>query len=275
MKVLTPYLVMIGILVWPGMGSADTPSMPVDVIFYDPIEDNNFASRGWVDNTTQTLSGDGAIVGSTRSIDWTWQAGQTIPPNGASMRYNLTPTDNVYLRYYVKYSANWVGSGVSYHPHTLWFLTTKSGQFSGPYGSALTLYVEQNNSKFRLAYANPANVDGVFYDSPPFSKDRWYKIEAFFKLNTIVGGVGQNDGIFKLWTDGVLVVDADDVMVRTGSANADMLIDQFSMAPYIKPVSAPGSPITQTMWIDELTIGTENPNAVSSIPNPPSSVTVN
>jgi len=271
MRILTACFIMLSILVWPGMGSAATPSMPIEVIFNDPIENNNFASRGWDDNTTQTLSTDGAVPGSTRSIDWTWQRGQTTPPNGGSMRRHFTGTDNVYLSYYVKYSSNWVGSGVPYHPHTLWFLTNKSGDYAGPYGSALTLYAEQTNMKFRLAYANPPSVDGVFYDNPSrFSTNRWYRVEAFFKLNTMVGNVGQYDGIFKMWVDGTLVVDADDVMVRTGSANKNMLIDQFAMAPYIKPVGESGSPITQTMWVDELTVGT----AGGTIPKTPSSVSV-
>ena len=121
MRILTPCLIMVGILVWPGMGSAATPSIPVEVIFNDSIEDNNFTRRGWIDNTTQTLSNDGATPSSTQSIDWTWQAGQTKPPNGGSMRYNLTETDNIYISYDVKYLSGWVGSGVPYHPHTLWF----------------------------------------------------------------------------------------------------------------------------------------------------------
>ena len=75
---------MVGILVWPGMGSAATPSMPVEVIFNESIEDNNFASRGWYDNTNLVLSNDGAIPGSTQSIEYQYNQGATSPTNGGA-----------------------------------------------------------------------------------------------------------------------------------------------------------------------------------------------
>ena len=97
----------------------------------------------------------------------------------------------------------------------------------------------------------------------------WHKIEAFFKMNTISGSVGQPDGIIRHWLDGVLQIEHTDVIMRTNE-NATMQWEQLILAPYI----GDGSPITQTMWVDELTVGTENPNASGAIPNAPSSISV-
>ena len=71
------------------------------------------------------------------------------------------------------------------------------------------------------------------------------------KLNTIVGGKGVNDGIVQYWFDGRLVIDRHDVLLRTG-ANPTMQFNQLVIAPYI----GDGSPVAQSMWIDDLTVAT-------------------
>ena len=275
MRILSPSLIMLGMLVWPFMGSAATPSMPIDVLFNDPIEDNNFVNRGWYDGPeayTVTMDSDNAAVnGSSASIAALYQQGET-KPSWVNMRHSLLETENVYLSFYVKYSSNWVGSGLSYHPHEFCFLTNKSGVYAGGYGQELTLYVEQNGLTPRTAYANPGNVNGVFHDSitTDIEVNRWYRVEAFFKLNTMTGSSGNSDGIIKYWLDGELLVDVDDALFRDGSNNTDMMINQLIFQPYM----GNGSPVTQTMWVDDLIVGTENPDAGGAIPNPPSSLAV-
>lgn len=230
-------------------------TIEIDEILREPAEDNNFSSRGWYDNTTQTLAADGAIAGSAQSIDWTWAASATKPPNGGAMRYAFPESDNIYVSYRVKYLSGWVGSGQAFHPHEFYFMTNKNGAFDGLFGSELTLYVEQHDLVPRLDYSNPANIDGTqLYDgSTTMLVDTWYKVEAFLKLNTMVGNVGQSDGVFKYWLNGSLEVDANDVLMRTGSANTDMLLDQFILAPWL----GEGSPAQQTMLVDEIIIGTK------------------
>jgi hypothetical protein len=85
-------------------------------------------------------------------------------------------------------------------------------------------------------------------------KGDWHKVEAYFQLNAIVGGIGQRNGVAKYWVDGVLVIDREDVMFRTG-AHPDMLFNQLLMAPYI----GDGSPISQTLWFDDLVVMTAPP----------------
>jgi hypothetical protein len=247
------------------VGSAQSTSFDItisssqfSIFFNEPVEDNNFASRGWYDTTSQVLTSDGAIGGSTQSIDWTWTQGQNTPPGATAMRLSISPTDNIFIEYYQKVSSSWVGSGAGFHPHLIWFLTNKDSDFSGPFGSELTLYSEMNGPNGltpRLAFANPANVNGVFYDSnnEDLQLDTWHKIQVFFKLNTMTGNVGNNDGVFKCWVDDQIVVNVQDAMVREGAANTDMQITQLGLAPYIEPGG--GSPANQSVFIDEISLG--------------------
>jgi len=91
-----------------------------------------------------------------------------------------------------------------------------------------------------------------FTDSPgQYYKNDWHFVEAYVRMNTIVNGKGANDGVIQYWFDGQLIIDHHDVLLRT-AANATMQFNQFVIAPYI----GDGSPVTQSMWIDNLTVGT-------------------
>jgi len=62
------------------------------------------------------------------------------------------------------------------------------------------------------------------------------------------------DGIVRYWFDGQLVIEHTDVLLRTG-AHPNMKFNQFMIAPYI----GDGSPVDQTMWVDDLTVATGRP----------------
>ena len=92
----------------------------------------------------------------------------------------------------------------------------------------------------------------VFTDTPgPFYKNDWHFVEAYIKMNTLVSNKGVNDGIIQYWFDGQLMIDKRDVLIRTG-AFPTIKFNQFVIAPYI----GDGSPVTQSMWIDNLTVAT-------------------
>jgi hypothetical protein len=95
----------------------------------------------------------------------------------------------------------------------------------------------------------------VFTNAPDASnKNSWHKVEVYFKLNTIVGGKGQADGIAKYTIDGKTVIDEKNIIFRTG-AHPNMKFNQFLFAPYI----GDGSPIDQNMWVDDLVVATDKP----------------
>jgi hypothetical protein len=78
-------------------------------------------------------------------------------------------------------------------------------------------------------------------------KGNWNRVEVYFQLNTVVNGIGQKDGIMQYWFNGQLLIDRRDILFRTG-ARASLMLNQFVIAPYI----GDGSPVDQTMWIDNL-----------------------
>jgi hypothetical protein len=87
-----------------------------------------------------------------------------------------------------------------------------------------------------------------------FTDNRWHFVEAYVKLNSVSRGKGVNDGIVQYWFDRRLVIDRHDVLLRTG-ASASMQFNQFVLAPYI----GDGSPVDQSMWIDDLSVAGSRP----------------
>lgn len=89
----------------------------------------------------------------------------------------------------------------------------------------------------------------TFADTGMYNKNEWHLVEAYFKLNSIKDGKGIADGAAQYWFDGQLLIDAQNVMFRT-AANPTMMFNQILIAPYI----GDGSPVEQTMWVDDVTV---------------------
>jgi hypothetical protein len=92
----------------------------------------------------------------------------------------------------------------------------------------------------------------VFQPNPGAGyKNDWNFVEAYFQLNTVVNGIGQPDGVMQYWFNGTLILDRRDILYRTG-AHPTLQFNQFIIAPYI----GDGSPVDQSMFIDNLRVGT-------------------
>ncbi|MGH7532292.1 MAG: fibronectin type III domain-containing protein, partial [Gemmatimonadales bacterium] len=113
------------------------------VLLQEGFEDGSLASRGWYDNTALAVTSAQHHDGSS-ALEAHFLAGATTPTWGGAARHLFTPSNSVYLSYWVKYSPNWVGSGAIYHPHEFLFLTTEDGAYVGPSSTHLTTYVEHN-----------------------------------------------------------------------------------------------------------------------------------
>jgi hypothetical protein len=272
------------------------------VLLTEGFDDANIASRGWYDNTSPVITTVDRHSGSG-ALQMAWQVGASLPVNGGSLRRKFAGTDRVYVRYWVKYSTNFVGSGLNYHPHEFHVLTNADGDYVGPSSTHLTTYIEQNYQNGgipMLATTDVANIDQaragldlthvtenravsgcngesdgydtdcyggagnwrnekrwlapqpMFRPTPgPGYKGDWHQVEVYFQLNTIQNGRGQNDGIAQYWFDGQLVIDKQNVLFRT-AAHPTMQFVQFIIAPYI----GDGSPVAQTMWVDDLVLAT-------------------
>jgi len=107
---------------------------------------------------------------------------------------------------------------------------------------------------FGTYWYNDIQVTGpvVFQPNPGAGyKSNWNFVEAYFQLNTIVNGIGQANGVMQYWFNGTLIIDRHDILFRTG-AHPTLQFNQFLIAPYI----GDGSPVDQSMWIDNLRIAT-------------------
>jgi len=115
-------------------------------------------------------------------------------------------------------------------------------------GSCYSSYPYVNGKQWRAGSI-------YFQDSPgPYYKNDWHLIEAYFQMNSIIDGNGVADGHVKYWYDGELIIDHENVMLRTGE-HPTMRYNQFIIAPYI----GPGSPVDQTFWVDNLTVADSRP----------------
>ena len=284
------------------------------VLINEPFEDANFAARGWYDTTGGALSTVETYTG-TRSFECRFVTNGTKCVGGDVARHKFTATESIYIAYYIKHSANWVGSGKSYHPHMFTFTTNVDGDYIGAAYSHLTTYIETNGGTPVFIVQDGRNIDEtkigvdltkitenravggcngdsdgygngdcypsgtvhwndkwwranrVYFDnnaSGPYYKNTWHLVEAYFQLNSIVGGVGARDGVIRYWYDGALIMEHTNIVLRTG-ANAAMKFNQLQLLPYI----GDGSPVDQSFWVDNLLIATSRPATPPQPPGPP------
>jgi Secretion system C-terminal sorting domain len=126
-----------------------------NILFFDDFESGDFAGKGWYDGFPDKRTSNEHKNGSY-AYEGHFTQGATSCPAG---RHLFTETDKLYISYWVKYSSNYIGSGVAYHPHEWNILTNEDWIYQGPADSYLTLYIEQNAGKPILALQDSKNVD--------------------------------------------------------------------------------------------------------------------
>ena len=232
--------------------AAESTAKAAGVLFGETFDDARLTERGWYDGRTFAISREGTRAGGG-CIEYRWKPGTTTPERSSGLRRLFEPTDTVYLRFYIKLSPGWGWTGRSYHPHLMHFLTTENDKYHGPAASHLTVYIEPQEGKLRLAAQDIQNQDmphgltqgplrggynGTFYDSKDvlFTDDEWHCVEAMFQLNSLDPDRDRPnaDGIVRGWFDGKLVVDRTDVVLRSTDF-PNMKFNQFLLAPYFGP----------------------------------------
>ncbi len=283
-------------------GPASGTSTTGTPLLTEGFDDASVSARGWYDNTSPVVTTEEQHAGAG-ALQMGWMVGGKTPVHGGSLRHAFSATDRLYVRYWVKYSANWVGSGVGYHPHEINIVTSLDPAFIGPSATHMTAYVEHNYQHGgvpRLSLQDALNIDAdhvhqdlthltearavagcngstdgyatqcyqsgtswrngkewtasqpAFLPTPGQGyKNDWHQVEAYFQLNTIGAGKGAADGIVQYWFDGRLLIDHQNVLFRTAT-HPTMMFNQFLIAPYI----GVGSPVAQTMWVDDLVLAT-------------------
>lgn len=248
------------------------------ILFSESFDDSRVLERDWYDGVKFTISQKLPFAGKG-SIEFAWDAGGTTPANSVGMRRLFQPTETIYLRCYIRLSKGWGWTERRYHPHLLQFMTTENGKWAGPAASHLTVYVEPWNGKLRLAAQDIQNKDqphgltqgplkggynGKFFDSKEvlFKDDQWHCVEALFQLNglDLKADKPKADGIVRGWFDDKLVIEQTDVVLRSTDF-PNMRFNQLLLKPYFGPGLLPHA---QTLWIDELAVGTKRLGLVKS-----------
>lgn len=238
--------------------------------FREDFDDERLVERGWYDGKKFAIIRAGALNGG--SLMYHWKEGTTTPDSSSGVRRLFDPSETIYLRAYLRLSPDWKWSGQPYHPHLMHFLTTENEPYRGPSETHLTVYIEANEGKLRLAAQDIQNKDaphgltqgplrggynGTFHDSEGvlFNDDKWHCVEAQFTLNSLdlERGTPRADGVARAWFDGRLVVDKTDLILRSTDF-PNMKFNQFLLTPYFGPGLLPGE---QSLWVDELAVGTE------------------
>ncbi len=263
-----------------GLAAAEDTPVAKDpgILFKEGFDDAGLLKRGWYDGDRFKIVADGARAGAG-CIEYRWKEKTTSPFTSSGIRHSHAPTDQVYIRYYIRLSRGWGWSGRSYHPHLTHFLTTENSKWHGPARSHLTLYIEPVAGKLRLGATDMQNVNkphgltqgplrggynGKLYDSKEavFNDDKWHCVEALFRLNTLDMDAGKpnQDGVIRGWLDSKLVVEHTDIVFRTTDF-PKMKWNQFLLTPYFGPGLLPHA---QAMWIDEMVVARDRVGPLKS-----------
>lgn len=128
------------------------------ILFTETFEDTNFGARGWYDSTNGALSAVEHYAG-LRSFECRFAVAGTGCVGGTPRRHLFTPSDAVYVGFYIKHSANWVGSGKPYHPHMFQLITNLDPDYVGPAYTYLTAYLEEVGGVPQMGIQDGHNVD--------------------------------------------------------------------------------------------------------------------
>jgi len=132
-----------------------THTFAQNILLFEDFESGDFEGKGWYDGFPDHRTTD-EFKNGAHAYQSHFAQGATSPGGG---RHLFTETNKFYLSYWVKYSTNWVGSGVPYHPHEWNILTNEDWIYQGPADTYLTAYIEQNGGKPLLALQDSKNVD--------------------------------------------------------------------------------------------------------------------
>lgn len=243
-------------------------------LFQESFNDADLLKRGWYDGDRFGITKIEGCQGAG-CIEYAWKEKATTPHTSSGLRHLFEPSEIVYLKFSIKLSKDFGWTGRDYHPHLMHFMTTENDKYAGPAASHLTVYIEPQNGKLRLAAQDIQNQDaphgltqgplkggynGQMFDSKEklFTDDKWHTVIAMFKLNSLDTKADKpnHDGEVKAWFDGKLVIDRTDVVLRSTDF-PNMKFNQFLLTPYFGPGLLPHA---QKLWIDELVVSRERLN---------------
>lgn len=137
-------------------------------LFYESFDDSSFSNRGWYDGAGGPVSTTEHIAGSAASLECHFTQGSTgCVGLDFPLRHQFTATETIYISFWVKHSNNWIGSGLSYHPHMMHIISDADNNGSAPYFGAYSnlawnyksLYIEEHFGKPSLIIQDGASIN--------------------------------------------------------------------------------------------------------------------
>ena len=108
-------------------------------LFVESFENNDFTKRGWYDVATPgTIVSDGY---SGNCLYWKWSPGQSKPITGGIMRKAFNASDELFIKFYIKFSRTWKGSQKTCG-HLVMIFSNLDSEYANPNWSYLNTYFE-------------------------------------------------------------------------------------------------------------------------------------
>lgn len=226
---------------------------------------------GWFDQEFKpgsgcTITDQVPAAGGKHCLQFNLKKGKQ---GSGGMFHLIKPVDTLYLRYYRMFEKGWEWPK-GYGPHDGMVF---GGAFDAPTSTDLSIYVDfwqSADTVARIATAKqkigydgwndwlkkrhrlaPVGGSGLGWNRSmpdPIEPGKWHCVEVMVKLST----PGKEDGAVKLWVNGKLVSDYEDLPLRD-EAHPDLLLNMVFLAPYFHP----GSPKDQAHWADQIVVATK------------------
>lgn len=97
----------LAILLWSiaAVCSSTIGAEPEGILFREGFDDANLLQRGWYDGDRFRIAGD-AVAGKG-CIEYEWIDAKSPTVGSSPVRHLFEPTDEVFVRYYLKLSKDW------------------------------------------------------------------------------------------------------------------------------------------------------------------------
>lgn len=237
-------------------------------IFYEDFE-TNLSQWYDIERPDQMYITDSMFYGGSHCLEMRfnprddevaagWMLRRFFPGNypwpGEGPNLETQGLNEVYVRFYERWSENFQWPGTGYGPHNIYI---GAGDFDSPTESELTAYLEvQNLHPLAMILGGHRDIDYTSWeaDSPEIQLDRWYCFEMRLRMSD----PNQNNGIFQVWVDGDLVIDVRDAFMRRDYLDLDgnpLSFHLFMIGPWYH--DGVTSVETMYIWIDELAVSTQ------------------